>query len=236
MKKKSLRRKLLSFQNILIVIIAISIFSCSQKNIESQKDSAEYSENELLDSIIKLDDYKVILGADSIIKKHEIVELTVWIGGKSVNVSERNGMIYDEELISGSIGQYARITPYAPDFDVAPTQKKCIRIHPSGSEVRFSLTPKKSGSLKISANIELFNDVGCTGTPVPKTAKTLTVVVKIDKAYRICEGVKKMAVIFWDKFLSFWGMLITLLFSTLFFLIRRIIKRKTGFDGKKEGE
>jgi hypothetical protein len=88
--------------------------------------------------------------------------------------------------------------------------------------------------LKISANIELFNNDGCTGPPVPKTVKTLTVNVSINKTYVIVNEIKKMAIIFWDKFLSFWGLLATLFFATLYFIIKRKIKGKTGFDDNKK--
>lgn len=241
MKKATLMRKSFGFSNLLIAIIITFLFtSCSSSREQTDAENKSYDAADScvvsLDTPVNLDDYKVILAVDENIYMNEIGELRVWIGVKGVNISFSQGMVQDESTIPASIGQYAKITPYAPDFDITPSEMACIKIDPSGSDVRFSLKPKKQGAFKVSANIELFNEVGCIGIPVPKAAQTLTVVVKIDKSYVITSGVRKMAIVLWDKFLSFWGILITLLFSTLLFLVRRKIKSKTGYDGKEDGE
>lgn len=182
---------------------------------------------------IALQDYKVILAVDENLKLNETGELRVRIGGKGMNVSFSQGMVQDESTIPASIGQYAKITPFAPDFEVSPTEKACVKIHPSGSEVLFSIKPKKTGSLKVSASIELFDNVDCTGASVPKTAATLSVHVVVDKKQRFHKRLQELWAVVWSGFLSFWGALITLLFAVLLFLIRRKLKRKTGYDDKK---
>jgi len=189
---------------------------------------------QIMDSLTSLDDYIVKIAVEENIKMDETGELRVWIGAKDHKIQFDSGMVQDETSIPASIGQYARITPYAPDFKVNPSEIKCIRIHPSGSDVRFALTPKKTGNLKVSANIELFYSVDCTGASVPKTAKTLSVFVTIDKKNIIGRGLKEIGIVFWNKFLSFWGAFVSLLFALLLFMIRRKLKRKTGFDDKKE--
>ena len=153
-----------------------------------------------------------------------------------VKVSFSQGMAQDETIIPASIGQYAKIIPYAPDFEVSPSEAECVEIHPSGSEVRFSLKPKKSGNLKVSADIKLYGNGDCTGTSVPKTAATLSVLVKVDKKKVAANKLEELGTVFWDKFLSFWGALVALLFTLLLFLIKRKLRRRTGFnDNQGEG-
>lgn len=184
---------------------------------------------------LKSEDYKVVLETDENLKMNEAGELKVWIGGIDIVKPTLPDKVQDETLIPASIGQYAKITPYAPDFTVTPLEITCLRIHPSGSDVRFTLIPKKAGTLKVSANIELFSTADCTGPAVPKTAATLSVVVKVDNKFVLMSKLQELGTVVWDNFLSFWSALIALLFGALFFIIRRRIKKKTGYDDKDEG-
>ncbi|MCL3782522.1 hypothetical protein EMN47_19230 [Prolixibacteraceae bacterium JC049] len=180
----------------------------------------------------KLEEYTVKLAVDGEFKVHEHGELRICIGASDAKVIFDEGMVQDEALIPAEIGQFAKITPFAPDFDISPTKTECIRIHPSGSEVRFTLTPKCAGIFEVSANIELFNTANCTGPSVPKTAKSIAVRVYVDNKYNLKNKMMELGQIFWEKFISFLGALIALLFATLLFLIRRKIKNKTGYtDG-----
>ena len=178
------------------------------------------------------DSYKVVLATDEKVFRNQKCELKIWIGAENIEVTFSKGMISDQTSIPATIGQYAKITPYAPDFDVSPAEMKCVKIDPSGSEVRFTLTPKASGKFKVSANIELFENDQCSGVSVPKTAKTVTVNVEIDTKHIVTDGLGKMGTVVWDKFLSFWVVFITLLFAALLFVIRRFIKAKTGYEDK----
>ena len=184
---------------------------------------------------LPLDNYKVILATNEKIFKNQTCELKIWIGAEKVEVTFSEDMITDQTSIPATIGQYAKITPYAPDFEVSPAQMSCVKIDPSGSEVRFTLTPKASGKFKVSANIELFNNPDCTGPAIPKTAKTLSVTVTTDAKYVVRDGLQKMLAVVWDKFMSFWGVVITLIFAAVLFVIRRFIKKKTGYDDKTGG-
>lgn len=181
------------------------------------------------------DNYKVILATSEKIFKNQTCELKIWIGAEKVEVTFSDGMITDQTTIPAAIGQYAKITPYAPEFEVSPAQMTCVKIHPSGSEVRFTLKPKSSGQFKVSANIEIYNTADCTGAAVPKTAKTLSVTVTTDRVHEIREALKEMGAVVWDKFMSFWGVVITLLFAALLFVIRRFVKKKTGYDDNAGG-
>ena len=182
-------------------------------------------------ALIEPDDYRIILSVDSVINKNETGILKIWIGAPDIEVYFSEGVVQDETTIPSSIGKYAKITPVAPDFEVKNlTEDKCHKIHPSGSEVRFLLTPKTTGTYKVSANIEIYEATDCNGTSIPKTAETLSVTVNVNTKKEISKKFHKLGNIIWEKFLTFWGALITLVFTFLLFLIRRKIKRKTNFD------
>ena len=179
-----------------------------------------------------LDKYQVVLSVDENLMLKEKGELTVWIGAEENKVEATPGMAQDETSIPASIGQYAKITPFAPNFEVSPVEYSCIRIHPSGSEVRFELSPISAGDFEVSANIELYDNPECTGTPVPKSAAKLSVMVGVDRKKNALEKLTEMGTILWDKFLVFWGALIALVFGFILYLIRKKMKNKTGYDAE----
>lgn len=183
------------------------------------------------DELEDLEEYLVELHADSIFKVNKNGELKIWIGKEQFRIETDDGMVRSEAYIPAEIGQYAKVTPYAPDFIISPPQKGCILIHPSGSEVLFTLTPKEVGDFKISATIEIYNDEECSGPFVPKSAETLTVHVSVDKEKVIREKKNELLNIAWDKFKWFFGALVALLFGLLLYKIRHKIKKWTGYSG-----
>ena len=173
------------------------------------------------------DKYRVILSVDSLINKNESGELHVWIGAPETEISFSAGTTQDETSIPQSIGKYAKITPIAPDFEIEnPNTDKCYKLDPSGSEIIFIIRPKESGKYKVSAQIEIFETNDCSGASIPKAVKKLTVEVKVNTKKEIEKKVNSLWEILWDKFLSFWGALLALIFSALLFIIRRKIKKK----------
>lgn len=177
-----------------------------------------------------LEEYVVKLAVDEAFKLHQKGDLKVWIGADSIEVSFGEGMAQDETTVPADVGQYARVEPRAPDFDISPEVVECVKIHPSGSEVRFTLTPKTSGDFSVSADIKLFSTDDCTGTPVPRSAKSLTVQVTVDNKHVFKSRLSQMGEVVWDKFFSFWGALVTLLFGAALFVIRRYVRNKTGYS------
>ncbi|MDN3665302.1 hypothetical protein ACFFU1_03600 [Algibacter miyuki] len=177
------------------------------------------------------DKYRVHLSVDSIIHLNEIGILRVWLGDTSIRPERMVGMVEDETMFPKSVGKYAKITPVAPDFEVLnPMPAKCHKIDASGSEVRFSIKPKSKGVYRVSANIELFETSDCSGTSTPKTAKTLSVNVNVDRKNDFLKKLDELLNIVWDNFVKFWGALVALLFAVLLFFIRRKLKNKTGFE------
>lgn len=193
-----------------------------QSNIESNTESAS-----------SLEEYKVELGADENLDLNKTGHLKVWIGSSDLNPDLGVDMVSDNTTFPASIGQSARITPIAPDFKINPLKTECIRIDPSGSSVTFELTPQKIGEFKVSARVELFDNPNCEGTPIPKSTNRVSVNVHVNKTDATQNGAIALFSIVWDKFLSFWGALVTLLFGALLFVIRRKIKKKTGYDDKE---
>ena len=206
--------------------VGLSIVLEEQQSIGVDETSASGEE--------ALKEYVVKLAVSEAFKLHEKGELKVWIGADSIEVSFGDGMIEDETTVPANIGQFARVEPYAPDFDITPPVRECVNIHPSGSEVRFTLEPKTSGDFSVSANIELFTTDDCTGISVPKTAKTLTVQVTVDKKHVFNTRLSQMGEELWNQFFTFWGALLTLLFGAALFVVRRYVKNRTGYSESEE--
>lgn len=185
------------------------------------------------DPIDELEDLSIILSVDKELKIYETGTLKIWIGSSKIEVSYSDNKVTTEKHISSSIGQYAKIIPYAPDFEIDPLRMSCIKIHPSGSEVFFSIKPQKTGELIVSANIEIYDNAECIGAAVPKTAETLSVIVKVDRKASIKNKANELSDVFWEDFLVFFGSIISLIFGVILFKFRKKIKKFTGFDGKE---
>ncbi|WP_215223280.1 hypothetical protein [Echinicola shivajiensis] len=180
-----------------------------------------------------LEDYKAVLEVDKRIKLHQNASLIVWIGDESTAYVADAEAVVDAEVFPARIGQYAKVKPIAPDFEIVPSETGCIKIDPSGSKVQFTLKAIEEGTFEVSAEIQLFDNPNCEGTPVPKTTEHLSVTVEVDKDYRWKNRINKLGEIFWDKFFSFWGALVALVLGFLIYIIRKFLKNKTGYE---EGE
>ena len=188
--------------------------------LEESKDddiSSDPSEN----PIDELENYSIVLSMDKELLDDETGTLKIWIGSSGIEVSYSDEEVTAEKHISSGIGQYAKITPYAPDFEIDPEEVGCIKIHPSGSEILFSLKPLKTGNLVVSANIELYNNANCTGTAVPKTAETLSVLVEVNRKAILKTKTKELTDVIWDNFLIFFGSIISIIFGVIVYKFRK---------------
>lgn len=183
-------------------------------------------------SVENFSEYTVILGVD---EEMEIPgfpgELRVWIGNELFDPNLPASMAYAETVMP-AVGESARVEPFAPAFDIEPTETQCIKIHASGSEVRFRLTPKRKGRFNVGANVFLFGSADCSGSPIPKTAATLEVNVVVNTAEMIAEKADELGSIFWEKLLEFWGALVALIFAASLFLVRNRLKQWFSFEDK----
>ena len=182
------------------------------------------------ESADKFENYTIELTVNKEIKENNICMLKIWIGSSEIEHVFSDDVVAAQTDIPSDIGEYAVVTPFAPDFEVDPVVSKCTRIHSSGSEFLFSLKPKTTGKLTISATVELYTEGSCTGPSVPKTSRKLSVIVKVNgKDDLICK-LKELGNIVWDNFIVFFGAFISIIFGLILYKFRKQIKKTTGFD------
>jgi len=175
------------------------------------------------DNLTSPDEYKVELAARDSIFKDEPGELVVWIGSHDIVPNFGEGMVTDESTVSAQDGDYALVTPYAPEFEVSPSER-CIKMSPKGSSVRFQITPKRTGTLRVSAEINVYKSEDCAGTPLPQVAAPLNVYVSVNTKKVVADGIFHLGSVVWDKFKTFWSGLIALIFGALLYFARRKLK------------
>lgn len=182
------------------------------------------------------EEYKVVLGAEEQLQLPGLPgELRVWIGPIDRDPTLPNHFVADETRVPAE-GKSAEVEPFAPGFEVSPAATQCIKLHPSGSEVRFQLRPKSAGDFKVGADIRLYDSVDCSGSPVPKTAATLTVTVEVSAPDWLMAKGNELWQIFWDQFIEFWAAFLGLFFALLLFLFKKSLKRRFGFgEGDDNG-
>jgi hypothetical protein len=182
-------------------------------------------------SSFNADEYTAVLDVTKQMELNQKGDLRVWIGIENYMPEEASDMVRKTTSFPGDEGNYARITPYAPDFRIEPEESQVMRIVPSGSSVLFTIIPEKKGEFKISAKIELFDNPNFEGVPIPKTTNIVSVVVSVDPTVKIKSGLGELGTVLWDNFLKFWGAVVALIFGALLFVTRKFIKKKTGFMG-----
>ena len=176
------------------------------------------------------DQYKVVLGVDGEITYPGLPgHLRVWIGNSDFEPSFPETMIQDETLVP-AVGESATVKPDADAFVVDPSETTCFKIHPSGSEVSFKLTPTQAGTFEVGADVKLYESDNCSGAPVPRSVEYLQVVVTVDNEVIVRGKVQQLLVILWEKILDFWGALLSLFFALILFLIRGKLKDWFGFE------
>ena len=181
---------------------------------------------------LKAEDYETVLEVTKRIKLGESGTLKVWIGMDKFMLEANEGMARKAApLFSAYTGAYARITPVAKAFTIEskypiPT---VVKIDSTGTEVLYTITPQKTGKFEVSADIDLFDNRECVGDVLPKQTKVLTVKVKVDYLEAIWVPV-------WEAFKRFWGAFVALFFGALLFVIRKYIKKKTGYGEEENGK
>lgn len=186
---------------------------------------------ETVDTLVQSEYNKIILTADSLLLSNQWGNLYVWIGSSEIEVSFPEGMVSDETTMPKLIGKYFKIEIISPGLEISDYDKeKCYQIVPSGSKIPFNIRHQEAGKYDIIAKIEVFENTDCTGSSAPQASDPLSVTIKVDKKKKIRDKANDLLEISWDKFLSFWGALITLLFSVSLFLIRRKLKKKAKIE------
>lgn len=179
----------------------------------------------------RLDDYAVVLDADKEIKLPGVPgKLRVWIGDPRYKSQPPADMARAESHIP-AVGDWARIEPFAPAFDIGPAKTECIKIDPTGAEVLFTLTPREAGAFPVGATVYLYTSPNCKGAPVPKTAESLVVTVSVDEEAIVKGKIQELLDVLWEKVVEFWGALLALLLGLVLFLLRDKLKQLFGYGG-----
>jgi hypothetical protein len=176
----------------------------------------------------EIENYEITLTVPQKIYTDKKGVMTVRIGDPEYKEksSGNKKMAIDSTTVPASIGQYAKVEPIAPDFDVFPKKSECIPIHPSGSYADFILTPheKTRGDLVVGARVELYEGEYCTGKMIPKSTRMLTVKVRVGGFWN------QVSDIFRENFITFLSALLPLLAAIILFKIRK----KSKIDEKKK--
>lgn len=170
----------------------------------------------------------------------ETNKLKIWIGeekeSEKYRPKENNTMAHDTIVFSSVKATYARITPNAPDFEVEP-KSIIVPIVSTGVEKTFTLKPKQEGTFLVSAEIELFDNQECTGIGTPVASGEVVVKVAVDNIGHFKKFLRRLGGEAGAQFEKFWAALLVILFGALIFVIRKFIKKKTGYsDGNKDSK
>lgn len=160
-------------------------------------------------------------------------ELNVWIGISSKAPENQPGMVAGTKPLE-AVGETAKVTPFTLGIDVEPEVSKCEKIDPSGSEVSFKLLPTVTGNFKVGASVALYDSNDCSGVPVPKSAKSVTVKVSVDEARAVSGAFFSLLKSTWEAFLDFWDKFLILIFALLLYLIRKKLYKLFGFKSDEQ--
>ena len=178
----------------------------------------------------RAEDYLVQIEAPDTIKIGQTGELSVWIGFEDFQPAVGSGS-FSTETLPAEAGNYAKIIPKAPGFELDRDEYKCMKIFPKGSSVVFNLKPKEQGTYPISVIVEVYSENGCLGTPIPRASRGLNIVVVVDKERESQERKDSLWSIFCDKFNVFFGSLLVVIFGFIIYMINKFLKKKTGYNG-----
>lgn len=146
-------------------------------------------------------------------------ELRVWIGNPDELPSHPDGMNSTSKDLKESANT-ALITPFALGITVEPSQSKCMKITPTGSEIKFKLIPTKSGVATVSVEVELYDSKDCSGVAIPKSSESLEVKVDVDTGRVVKDGLAQLAESAWKVFVEFWDKFLVVISALFLFLIR----------------
>jgi len=199
-------------------------------NEENQENKEPQVTSQYPGSSINAEKYQVDLNATEKVNLNEKGKFIVGIGlVGQYHPNEHSNMVHDSDTIESSTATYARITPDTANFQFEP-KSKIVPIVPTGSEVVFVMTPMKEGTYDVGATIELFDNEECTGIGIPKASGEVSVMVTVDRAGNIKSHLREMDSEFWKQLKKFWAALLILVFGALLFVIRKYVKKKTGYS------
>lgn len=179
--------------------------------------------------------YKIGLDVDERIVMRHKGHLKVWIAPENQEPELLEGKARDTATVPAKeMKSHARISIFAPDFKVTPSEPQITSISESGASVPFSVTPESEGPSEISAKVELFDNEELRGIPYSWT-ETVKVTVYVDGWEIIRVQLRQLGETSLNKFTIFLSALVALLLGMALYMIRKYLKKKTGYDQNKHG-
>jgi len=158
----------------------------------------------------------------------------VWIGLKEYLPRKRKKMVEDTVVVPANPGAYVRITPHAPELKL-DKEYEIVPLRERGVTVEFDFIPEKLGPCSIDAKIEVSNDPNNWENSYPiRPEDNLTVKVRVDRMEKIRTRLGLMDEEAWKTFQRFWAAFMALLFGALLYVIRKYVKKKTGYEEKEQ--
>ena len=179
--------------------------------------------------------YEIRLGVTKTIKLDSKGRLLVRIGLPQDLPEMDTTEVYKSLFVTPSeVGVYARITPSATDF-IVEEEPQIVLVNPGGqTSASFRLTPTKLGQFSVSAKVEFFSTTDFSLIVSPKWTNTLSVDVIVNTAERKANRIEELWNTIWngfkEGFKKFWEAFVALFFAALLFVIRKFIKKKTGYS------
>ena len=183
---------------------------------------------------VDVEEYNVDLDVVPEMKKGEEYNMEVKVVLPQFESEPTGGMVRTTKVIYAQPAKYVRVTPIAPGFDVNPPQSDIVDFDPSGTELPFTIIPRKKGPQQITAKVELLQNNDGSGDIKSKTSAEVSVLVKVDGVNIILQGLNELWKVVWKAFLDFWGVFVALVFAALLFVVRKYIKKKTGYGAEND--
>lgn len=171
-----------------------------------------------------LEKYAAVLEVTEKINLGDKGTVVVWVGKENYMPKPNEGMARDTTVIY-DVKAYALIIPHA-DSCIFNPKSIFMPVYKTGSSAQFDITPQKTGSINVRAEVLFYDDENRTNLPKPAGTQVLTVEVSVNYWKAIWKPV-------WEKFIEFWEIFVALFFGALLLVIRKFIKKKTGYSDEK---
>lgn len=177
-----------------------------------------------IDPEANLEKYAAVLEVTEKINIGDKGTVVVWVGKENYMPKPNEGMARDTTVIY-DVKAYALIIPHA-DSCIFNPKSIFMPVYKTGSSAQFDITPQKTGSINVRAEVLFYDDENRTNLPKPAGTQVLTVEVSVNYWKAIWKPV-------WEKFIEFWEIFVALFFGALLLVIRKFIKKKTGYSDEK---
>jgi len=148
-------------------------------------------------------------------------EMKVWIGEQGTAPALTQSMAHDTAEIVATGQQSATVNPWSNGFIFEPGKSTCFLLDRAGTTVRFSMAPNQAGTYRVGADVNLYASDDCSGTPTPREATVLEVMVTVNKQQLLKNHLAELWDITWQGVLSVWKYIVGLTAAFLAALYRK---------------